>query len=154
VNRDSVGAELESELDNSLNYRTTFTPPMTDPGGTYELFTTFSGDWSGHHVHSSVSKQLEPACKLALAAAFHDPTARRRGNEEEKTEPISERVQQPEDQTGDRDSRCDDTAANHKELPEDTHVFERQRVRHDRAELLRVNLACSRCDGVHGHHRR
>ncbi len=41
MDRDSVAAEVESELGNSLHYRTTFMPPMTGPVGTYELFTTF-----------------------------------------------------------------------------------------------------------------
>jgi hypothetical protein len=41
VNRDSVAAEVDIELGNSLNYRTTLASPTGDQARTYELFTTF-----------------------------------------------------------------------------------------------------------------
>ena len=44
MNRDSVGAEVDIELGNSLHYRTTLASPTEDGARTYELFTTFLRD--------------------------------------------------------------------------------------------------------------
>jgi hypothetical protein len=61
---------------------------------------------------------------------------------------------QPEDQAGESDSKCNDSAADDKELPEDAHVLERQRLRHDCAELFGLNLASRQRDAVHARHER
>ena len=108
----------------------------------------------GHHVCASVRQVLEPVCELALAPAFHNPTASGSCQKSDNAEPIPERMQQPEDRADDRDCQCDDPATNRKELTEDTHMLERQIVRHDCAELFGLNLASSHRDGLHAYNGR
>jgi hypothetical protein len=92
---------------------------------------------------------LEPASELPFATAFHDPGAGWGRKKNQHAEPVAKRMLQPEDQAGESDSKCNGSAADDKELPEDTHVLERQRLRHDCAELFGLNLASRQCDAVH-----
>ena len=67
MNRDSVGAEVDIELGNSLHYRTTLATPTEDGARTYELFTTFLRDAMA--ITPWLRGESIPACVRADALA-------------------------------------------------------------------------------------
>ena len=72
-----------------------------------------------------VRQLLEPARELVFETAFYDPGAHWGCKKNEDAEPIAKRMLQPQHQAGKSDAKCNDSAADDEELPEDTHVFKR-----------------------------